>query len=317
MLRLFANLFGCTDDVGTNLSETQIKAAIERAVDGTDPRLRIVSGYAKRLREPVIHAVRQAIELVARLPAPIVADRRALNDHPVFSALFYSEENLEQILSRDLALKEFRAAHPSSAEPVTALSVARRNEKHGFGIVQVGDQARSDVARTTVSFSEHRLLGPAASEGETRRLLTGRAFDYVLSVALRKLTEQSQERDVLTRRRALLRSKLAILQRCGGFSRHTGEQEQVQLQSRLEAIEAELATLASAEDTLPANLATIAGVLETSERHLWMQDCVLCLDKLYVLHEKPEPSAPPAMFTELHDSEDQRVTVLLVSIPHR
>ena len=45
--------------------------AIERAVDGTDPRVRIQSGYAKALQQPVRHAVEYVIELIDSLPAAV------------------------------------------------------------------------------------------------------------------------------------------------------------------------------------------------------------------------------------------------------
>ena len=110
------------------------------------------------------------------------------------------------------------------------------------------------------------------------------------------------------------RSKLDIIRRGGGFAQHSGALDQTQLQTRLEDIEVQLAELGSAEDTLSDNLAIIANVLAEAERHFWSEDNVLCLDKLYVLHDKPEPSAPATIFKELHNSEGLQVTVLMISI---
>ncbi len=314
VLKLFANIFGQSDDGGSKLPESVVKEAIERAVDVTDPRVRIDSGYAKALRKPVIHAVEYVIELVDGFPEPIAASKQALTDNPAFAALFYSEARMEQIIERDAALREFRAANPLTTAPVTALLVAQKTEKHGFGTAQVGDQVLSDVPRTTVSFDQHRLLEPAVGEQETRRLLMRRAFDHLLSIALSHITERKEERENLTSRKALLRSKLDIMRRGGGFAQHTGALEQSQLQTRLEEIDVQLSELGSAEDTLSDNLAIIATVLAEAERHLWSEDKVLCLDKLYVLHDKPEPSAPPTVFKELHNSEGLQVTVLMISI---
>ena len=221
---------------------------------------------------------------------------------------------MEQIIERDAALREFRAANPATTEPITALLVAQKAEKHGFGHAQVADQVLSDVPRTTVGFDQHRLLEPAIDEQETRRLLKRRAFDHLLSIALSQITERKEERENLTSRKALLRSKLDIMRRGGGFTQHTAALDQAQLQTRLEDIEVQLSELGATGDTLSDNLAIIAGVLEDAENHFWSEDKVLCLDKLYVLHDKPEPSAPPTVFRELHNSEGLQVTCLIISI---
>ncbi len=314
MLKLFANFFGQSDGGQSKLPPALVKLAIERAVDATDPRVRIHSGYAKVLRKPVMHAVEYVIDLVDGFPQPVTVGKNALTDNPAFAALLYSEARMEQIIERDAALREFRAANPATTDPITALLVAQKTEKHGFGHAQVAGQVLSDVPRTTVGFDQHRLLEPAIGEQETRRLLKRRAFDHLLSIALAQITERKEERENLTSRKALLRSKLDIVRRGGGFAQHTAAVDQTQLQTRLEDIEVQLSGLGATEDTLADNLAIIAGVLAEAEKHFWSEDKVLCLDKLYVLHDKPEPSAPPTVFKELHNSEGLQVTFLMISI---
>ncbi|HEY6132286.1 MAG TPA: hypothetical protein VIV27_09710, partial [Halioglobus sp.] len=193
----------------------------------------------------------------------------------------------------------------------------QRTEKRGFGTAQVGDQVLSDVPRTTVSFDQHRLVAPAVGETDARRLLKHRAFDYLLSIALAHVTKRKAERDTLDTRKALLHSKLAIVQRGTRFSQHVGADDQAKLRASLEDIEHKLAALGPAEDVLEDTLAVIVDVLQDANRHFWLEDKVLYLDQLYVLHDKPQPSAPPVEFKDLHDSEDRQVTVLMISIPPR
>ncbi len=314
MLKLFANIFDHSDNGRSKLPESVVKEAIERAVDGTDPRVRIDSGYAKALRKPVIHAVEYVIDLIDSFPEPVAVSGKALTDNPVFAALFYSEARMNEIIERDAALREFRAANPMTTNPITTLLVAQKTEKHGFGHAQVDDQVLSDVPRTTVSFDQHRLLEPAVCEQDARRLLKRRAFDHLLSIALSHITERKEERENLTTRKALLRSKLDITRRAGGFAQHTGALDQGQLQTRLEEIDLQLSQLGSAEGTLSLNLDIIAVILAEAERHLWLEDNTLCLDKFYVLHDKPEPSALHTVFKELHNSEGLQVTILMTTI---
>lgn len=315
MLHLFRNIFSQTNDPGAGLTDTLLRAAIERAVDGTDPRVRIHSGYAKALRKSVSHALLHIIDLVEALPAPVTMSKQSLMGNPAFAAVFYSEERMEQIVSRDAALREFRAASAPVFDTVTALLLVRRNEKHGFGHALLGDQVLSDAPRTTVSFDKHLLLEPALSEQETRRLLKRRAFDYLLSVALSHIVDHKQERDALNKQKTLLRTKLDVMRRGGGFDEHNDAPAQLELQQRLENIDAQLAELGSTRDALADNLAMTAAVLAEAQKYLQQQDEVLYLDKLYVRHDKPGPSAPAVTFRELRNSDGHASTVLMLSIP--
>ncbi|MBK6740797.1 MAG: hypothetical protein IPG64_24635 [Haliea sp.] len=315
VLEFFRGVFNRPASARPALPRSLVKTAIERAVDGTDPRVRIQSGYAKALRQPAMHAVEYVIALVDSFSPPIEASKKSLADDPAFAALVYSQERLDTIVDRDPALREFRAANPTCTDAVTALLLARKTQKHGFGHAQVGDQVLSDVPRTTISFDQHRLAEPAASEQETRRLLARRAFDHLLWVALMQITERKEQRDKLGKRKALLRSKVEILRRSGGFMHASEAPGQAQLHTQLADVDAQLSALGAVEDTLADNLAIVAAVLADAEHHLWCEDTVLYLDKLYVVHDKPGPSAPPTVFKEVHNSEGQALSVMLISIP--
>ena len=314
-MKLFANIFGQPDAAGSKLPAAVVKTAIERAVDGTDPRLRIVSGYARVLKKPVLQAADYIIGMIDGLPGPVVANGASLEADPGLAALLYSAERTEQFISRDPAMVEFRGANPLVLQPVTALLVAQSTLKRGFGYGEVEGQVLTDVARTTVGFDQHLLVAVAREEAETRRLLKRRAFDQLLALALLHVTERKEERESLGTRKALLRSKLDILQRGGSFTQHTGANDQLKLQASLEDIEQQLAKLDASGDVLAGNLAVIADVLSNAGEHLWLEDRTLCLDRLYVVHDKPSRSAPSIVFKEIHTSDGRQATLKLLSIP--
>lgn len=149
---------------------------------------------------------------------------------------------------------------------------------------------------------------------DSRRLLKRRAFDHLLSVALLQLTERKEEREALAGRKALLQTKLDIMQRGSSFTQHTGAGENAKLQASLKDIEKKLATPGACEDVLAGNLATICDVLSKAENHLRLEDKVLCVDRMYVVHDNPSPSAPQIVFKDLHDSEGRQVTLQMVNI---
>lgn len=113
MLNLFGNLFGRADEGHAELPEQLVKKLIERTMDGTDPRLRIVSGYAKTLRKPVIHAAECVIGLIDSLPQPLPLDPHA---SPALAAMLYSESQARQILSRAGPCRDL---HNSEGEQAT------------------------------------------------------------------------------------------------------------------------------------------------------------------------------------------------------
>jgi hypothetical protein len=198
---------------------------------------------------------------------------------------------------------------------VTALLVTQRSEKTGFGYALVEDKVVNDVQQTTVSFDAHRFLDPQTSEEETRRFLKRRAFDYLLSIALAHVSEQKDEREKLTQQRALLRCKLDILQKGGsGFSRDMGPQDRNAMQTRLEEIDAQLAALGPVHEVLQSNLAIVAEVLGEAEKHLYMEEKCLRIDKNYLLHNDTDTSTPAITFCDLCDSNGRRVTLMLLTI---
>ena len=83
----------------------------------------------------------------------------------------------------------------------------------------------------------------------------------------------------------------------------------------LAEIEQQLEKLDASGDVLADNLAVIADVLSNAGEHLWLEDKALCLDRLYVVHEKPSRSAPSIVFKEIHTSAGRQATLKLLSIP--
>src|SRR5512139_4271420 len=105
MLKLFQSIFRPgTDRLGT-YPEDLIALAIERAVDGTDRRLRALSGYKKRLRPAVIHAIDHVVELVDSLPPPLELNGRNYGSDAELSAYFASVDHMNEMLSRDAELR--------------------------------------------------------------------------------------------------------------------------------------------------------------------------------------------------------------------
>ena len=315
MLKLFQSIFGSNEKPGQH-PESLIEMAIERAVDGTYPRLRALPGYRKRLRDPVIHAIDHAISLVDTLPVPLSAVAAEYSKDPRLPALFVSPEHMREVLGNDNVLGDFRDNHPESGEPITALLLAERKESKTLGVEMDGEIMRRDVAQVSVSFRRHRVVDPANSEDEARRLLKRRAFDHLISLALWRLSDAKGERAELNHQRELLSCKLGVLQKSGwSFESQTGEAGNADaLQAELDKIEEQLAAFSVDERTLSGQIDIISEVLLTAEKQFWVEPVDLHLDRMNIKRDAENPDARPSSFHELHNARGERMVMVIVSL---
>ncbi len=314
MLKLFHPIFGASEERGRH-PEALIEMAIERVADGTDPRIRALPGYRKRMHAPVVHAVEHVIALVDRLSAPVPAGRSNFGADPRLAMLFASPEHMREILCGDAVLGEFRDAH-SASDRITALLLAEPVEKKVLGMDLSGEILRREVAQVAVSFARKRLLDPALSERETRRYVKRRAFDHLLSLALRQITESHNGRADLNRQRDLLGRKLSALEQAGWSFEETGSTHPYPavLRTELRKIENQLRALGADRGTLNAHLDVAAGVLREAERQLWGKRVELHLDPMSIQRDAQDASARDVIFQELRSARGRRALMLLIAI---
>jgi hypothetical protein len=318
-VKLFQSIFGGREAIG-RYPESLIEMAIERTVDGTDPRLRLVPGYRKRLREPVIHAIDHVVALVDGIPATVAAGLGDYRNDPRLSALFASGEEMLQVFARDRAFLEYLAGNEGrGAERVTALLMARREERHILGMDLVGDQVRRDVAQVTVSFSGHHLLEPRTIEEECRRFLKRRAFDHLLTLALTQIAEARVERADLTRQRDLLQRQLRNLKR-GTLSfdqPDPDDPDAAGIQAELDAVSRQLQALGADAGLLKAHLEIVGERLAEAERQVWSEDIALCLGPMNVRRDPDDPTGHLMVLHELRTARGAHAVVLPIAIDPR
>jgi len=319
MLKLFQSIFGLYGGGGEERGrypESLIEMATERAVDGTDPRLRAVSGYKKQLRPSIIQAIDQVVALVDSIHVPVPAGRNDFSTDPRLMALFASADHMLEVYGSDATLNEFRASSAGSAEHVIALLLMERVEKNVLGMDMDGDMLRREVAQVAINFRSHRLLEPSANEADTRRQLKRRAFDHLLTLALTRIAEAQGERADLARQRDLLRRKLSTLER-GGWSFEAVEcarPDPDALNAELQEIETELTKLGDDSGALQARLDIVVDVLGQAGRQLWIEDRVMHLDRMNIQRDTQDASAQRVALQELINARGRRLAVLLVSL---
>ena len=160
------------------------KEALESVVTGTDTRLRTVSSYRKRMRDGVRTLLDYVEDLIARLPPSLSVDQKSFLSDPRVNAFFVNRESIRGLFSRSPEMQDFFSAPQNShLEHACAIMFMSRNEKQVFATGMSNGLLIRDVKQTTVSFSDHSIIHPRATEPEVRsaleRLLFERYVEYI------------------------------------------------------------------------------------------------------------------------------------------
>lgn len=316
MLQLFKSIFS-TDTEKGKYPEALITEAIERAVDGTDPSLRALMRYRSKLRPLVIRSIDHVVELVDALPEPIELSKDSLSNSPLLKTFFISAEHLQKIISNDAALKLYLEETKNQADRVYALLVMERQERQTFGADLVGETLVRDVAQTTISFTAHRLLDPNTTVAKTRRQLKRRAFDHLLSMALSRISNLSDLRSGLQKRRDMLQAKLNLLQRGNWgfeFRGSRGQADAREIEKELKQIEEGLLNIGTDNDYLEVHMKLLGEVLGKPEHYLNAEKSTVIMDRMGIKRKEPSKDAPEVEMQELYNADGRRVTVSMVRL---
>jgi len=318
LLQLFQSIFRSGPGDTPSHPAELITRAIERAVNGTDPRLHAVSGYQKNLRSAVIHAIDHVVALVDGLPAVLDLNPQSYGSDPEITAYFASVEHLREVLERDPTLNQWRRSGDGAiAEQAVMLMLMTLHERNSFGVALEGDVLRHDTAQTTVSFSKHQLVDPTGAEDETRRLLKRRAFDHLLALALGRMATAVAERGALERERDLLRRKRAALAAGQWGFDEPGDDKPSDphaLQQQLKDIESQLSSLGTGTELLKAHLDLLMDVLMHAEDNFWSAPSSLIVDRMGVKQTQATALAPEISLTVLHNAAGQNLIARVVRV---
>jgi len=268
MLNFLSSLFAPDTGKPGGVDKALIERATERAVEGTDPRLRALGNYRKQLREPVELAVRHVIELVDGLPEAAPLGRKGYSTDPRLRAFFASNDHLQEVLRGSKTIRDYlQGLSGLPPHEIFGLLTLEWKERTTLGMEQQGDRVRRDVQQVTVRFFNHRFACPADNEAETSLELKKSAFDFLLELALEKILAVRGKHHELKREQQLLDKKLKAM-KAGGWGLETmfspGDESAPDLDglaAKIDAVESELLELGAASGGLERNLEQIAEVL--------------------------------------------------------
>ncbi|KPK49739.1 MAG: hypothetical protein AMS22_13240 [Thiotrichales bacterium SG8_50] len=282
MLRFLSSLFSSPTEQAGRLDDALIDAAIERAVDGTDSRIRLLRNYRKRLRAPVTAAAEHIIGLVDRLPAPIEIGKSTYSTDARIRAFFASVDHLDEVVGGfGMARSYLRHVSGSPPECVFGLLTMARLERTVFGMALENHQVRQDIQQVAVSFSDHRYVCPTAAEDETRWELKKRGYDFLVERALGRIAAAKSKRVELEGQRKLLAHKRKIMQAGHwGLDLESAAAEPVTtdvqaLEAEIEATEQQLLALGADTGAIETSLDYLVDTL--SQPAIWLSTRVATL----------------------------------------
>lgn len=301
--------------------DEEVRLAIEHVVDEINPKLRAVSNYRKKLRQPVERALAFSKEIVASVPGPVAVNRTAWSSDPMVRAFFTGVEDMRQVLSRNDEVHDYFAGDKSAQQPCYALLNMQRSERTVLGVEGSGDIIKRDVLQTSVSFKDRKVVKPAASEAQLRQELEQRAFEVLVAYVLERITAMIADRHSLKEKQLLLDMQLRLAQvKQASLSslledRDAGAEDLDALQQQqhtTQAFEQASARLLTLDDYIDR----ITEVLGHPAEHFRARHITMRLSQMNIKRDEQAPGAANDLeLTELLLGDEIRRIVLTITFP--
>jgi len=215
--------------------DPSLRKALDRVAEMVDPMLKAAPGFEKNLSGPVQYALGYCDGLVASLPGPIDINRKAFGNDPLVHALFATAGDIDQMLGRSQAVRDF-LAEPCSWENeyFYAMFAARRQQKKQLGMAQQGDVIRNDVPQLVLYFSGQTLIEPSCQLDTTLHGLRCKALESLLHTFHAHVKALRDEREGLRADVSVERAHLTVLRgSSGGNELSVGTRHLAELDTRL------------------------------------------------------------------------------------
>jgi hypothetical protein len=266
-----------------------VAETVERIV-ALSPHLRMARRYEARLEPAVVTALRYVKGVVHAIPPAREASAAAWSSDPYIRAFFTAADTVAPVLSRSRDLRAFFEQNPDQPEAHAVLGMAMQ-EKRILGTALEGGTLRRDVVQETLSFSDHQVRMCGRSETELRDEIVRRLVAQLGLQGMARYAAQRTQRDMLEHERALLRTRLQLLERkgvgvgalVGDGHEEAGGDELARLQEAILDNEGAIQRLGLRSEALDRELAEVCAVLADPAAHLFVSSRRCILNKMNVV----------------------------------
>ncbi|WP_234082765.1 hypothetical protein [Azonexus sp. R2A61] len=289
--------------------DPEVAAATARVIGMVDPLVRAAPRLERQLAEAVRHALGYCAGLVDALPGPIEINRQAFGRDPLIHALFATAADIDEMLGRSQAVRDFLEKPECwASDCFCAMLAARRQQKKQLGMAQQGDIIRADVPQEILYFSDQTLIEPSCRLEVTRQRLQARALESLLQAF-------NAHVDTLRRERQDLRADLSVEQAQLLHQPHPAPERETRHTRHLTELDCRLRE--NAEALMPENLVvTLADFLRHPEGALSLTPVSLRVDRLGIVHREPDsdPQVQTLSFPELTSRDRRQHIATLVRV---
>ena len=301
--------------------QADITATVERVVDVVDGRIRLISGYRKKLQHVIRTSLEYSNSLIDQVPGAIEISSRTFVSDPYVNAFFSNTRDVQTIFSRSSEVREFMEDYAyEEINQCCALLCMHRTEKTVLGVELVGDSLRKDVKQTAVNFTDHRIYSPAPTETQTRQGLKQCLFEGLVTNALERVVQLKLSSQRLQHERQILQSRLRhaqyLLERQTDRPVNKAEcmREIEETRLKLEKTEQDLRKIHIA--TPQVSLEQVIEVFSHPEKFVRMRKSMITLNKMGIKIDKSanQPSNTLDLM-EVSIGEEQSRVVTLARFP--
>jgi len=317
-------LFGAGQAPGDDTADRQLTTdTIELVVETVEPRVRFHAHYREKLEGCVRNSIAY-LRSIGRAPMePVLLARAQWNEDPRLNAFFATANDVPACLGHSRELRAFFAdpANQDTQEAYALLGM-KKQERTVFAPQLQNDVLRQDVAQVTVSFSEHRLVAPAATLAATRLEIGRRILQRLAQVALSRIVALDMKASELEQHKAYLAARLRLLR----LSRDGMEgllKDPAADGAQISAIERELKETVKGYIEAKTSLATLDGyikhiddVFSHPEQHLTLTQTPLRVSRMGFKGD--DASMGPVnelTLTEMSIGENLRGAIAIVRCP--
>ncbi|RZI40774.1 hypothetical protein EGT07_22690 [Herbaspirillum sp. HC18] len=256
------------------------------------PRLRLANRYQSRLTPALAVALKYVEDLVASVPQPRDATAAAWAHDPYIHAFFIAPDDIARVISRSPDLRAYFECNPDVQEVCAVLGMAM-TERRTLGVALEAGNLRRDVVQTTVNFSDHQVRMCGRSEEDLRHAIVRRLVDQLALDGLARIAEDRSRRDLLEQERALLQTRLQLLERQGegmramlGGGTEAVSEDLARLQEQMEENERNMDSLGVKTDALDIELDRMCEIFSDPQEHLYLNSKRLRLDRMNIIQER-------------------------------
>lgn len=285
----------------------RVRGAIDRIV-ALSPHLKMARQYQARLEPAVAAAIRYVDGLTSGPAQAREATAQAWPVDPYIHAFFAAPTDIAPALSRSGDLRAFFEQNPDAEEAYGVLGMAM-TEKRILGVALEGETMRRDVVQETLSFSDHQVRICARTEAQLREEVVRRMVEQLGLEGLARAAADRDRRGALEQERALLKTRLLLLERQGvGVRAMLGEggeegapssDELERLHQQVADNEASLAGLGIRTEALDRELDQLCAVLSEPSAHLYVESRRFRLNKMNVVLAENSTEAGDEVFFQV------------------